>query len=338
MENQSETQPRAGRGHGMILGKFLPPHRGHQWLIDFGTAYCEQLTVLVCSLDREPIPGYLRYQWVCEMCPNANCIHVNEDLPQEPSEHEAFWSIWKQVIEKNVRHPIDFVFASEDYGWELADVLGATYVPVDHARLTVPVSGRAIRGDPMKYWRYLPEPARPYFAKRVCLFGPESTGKSTLAMRLADHYDTRYVWEYARPLLDFKHGVAEPSDIDRIANGQRASEDALARQCNRLLICDTDLLTTTIWSEVLFGSCPSWLAIEAAQRSYDLTLLMDIDVPWVDDAQRTISDPAARRAFFNRCQQALESAGREYRILSGGWDDRERQATQAIDQLLGIDS
>jgi NadR type nicotinamide-nucleotide adenylyltransferase len=196
----------------------------------------------------------------------------------------------------------------------------------------VPVSGTAIRAEPSKHWQYLPECVRPYFVKRVCVFGPESTGKSTLARDLAGYFETVYVPEFARGLLDPKQGVCEASDIPLIARGQLAAEDALARQANRVLICDTDLLTTTIWSDVLFGECPDWIREAATSRQYDLTLLLDVDVPWVNDLQRYL--PHARRDFFNRCRRALEQAGRSYCIIRGSWTERFSQACAQIQQLI----
>lgn len=76
-------------GVGMILGKFMPPHRGHQYLIDFARRYCDRLYVLVCTLEREPIDGSLRYHWMQELFPqpNVQLVHVTEDLPQEPDDH-----------------------------------------------------------------------------------------------------------------------------------------------------------------------------------------------------------------------------------------------------------
>ena len=94
--------------------------------------------------------------------------------------------------------------------------------------------------------------------KRVCVFGPESTGKSTLARRLAAEFDTVYVAEFAREWLNPKGGVCDVDDIPIIARGQAASEDALARKANRILFCDTDLLLTTIWSEVPVRRLPGF--------------------------------------------------------------------------------
>src|SRR5205814_5917310 len=98
----------------------------------------------------------------------------------------------------------------------------------------VPISGTLIRQDPIKHWEDLPEVVRPYFVKRVCVFGPESTGKSTLARDLARHFQTVYASEYARPLLDPQGGQCRPLDIPLIVRGQVATEDALARQANRV--------------------------------------------------------------------------------------------------------
>lgn len=320
-------------GHGLILGKFLPPHAGHQHLVQFAQNFVERLTVLVCTLEREPIPGEMRYQWMCELFPRARVVHVTEELPQEPHEHPQFWDLWRETVLQAAGESIDFVFASEDYGHRLACEVGATFIPVDRDRELMRVSGTAVRTYPFRNWQYIPECVRSYFVKRICIFGPESTGKSTLARDLAGQFDTLYVSEFARGLLDAKQGKCEPSDIPLIARGQVAAEDSLARKANKLLICDTDLLTTTIWSDVLFGDCPQWIRRAADERHYDLYLLLDIDVPWVDDRQRFL--PHQRQEFFDRCQHALESRGRPYRIIRGTWPERLLQARNAILSLLG---
>jgi NadR type nicotinamide-nucleotide adenylyltransferase len=316
----------------MILGKFMPPHLGHQYLADFARAYVERLTILVCSIQREPIPGALRYAWMRELYPDCRVVPITDELPQEPSEHPDFWQIWHHTIRRVLPDGPECVFASEEYGGRLAQILGARFVPVDPARELVPISGTRVREDPMGCWEFLPPPVRPYFVRRVCVFGPESTGKSTLARDLAARYQTVCVSEYARGLLDPKEGRCDPEDIPLIARGQAASEEALARQANRLLICDTDLLTTTIWSEVLFGDCPTWIREEAERRQYDLYLLTDIDVPWVDDAQRYL--PHQREEFMERCISALESRGRPYVRIRGSWEERFRAACAAVDEVL----
>jgi NadR type nicotinamide-nucleotide adenylyltransferase len=319
----------------MILGKFMPPHLGHVYLADFARNFCDRLTILVCSIAREPIPGVLRYQWMREMFPDCDVIHIQEELPQEPCEHPQFWPLWTAAIRRAIPTGPHFVFASEPYGQQLADVLGAKFMPVDIARDLVPISATAIRENPLANWRYIPPAVRPHYVKRICIFGPESTGKSTLARQLAEHFQTVYASEYARPLLDLKAGHCDPADFPFIARGQLACEDALARQANRVLFCDTDLLTTTIWHERLVGPCPTWLLEQAAARAYDLYLLLDIDVPWVNDGQRFFSSPADRRTFFEACENTLKSHGKRYVIIRGNWEERLAHAIGEVNALLG---
>lgn len=317
---------------GFVLGKFMPPTLGHVGMFDFARAQVDRLSILVCSTPAEPIDGALRAAWVRELEPACEVVHMHRDIPQTPEEHPEFWRIWREAIHEHVGADLQRVFASEPYGQRLAQELGAEFVPWDLGRVQVPVSASAVRADPMGCWPYIPAPVRPHYVRRVCVFGPESTGKSTLTRQLAGYYQTVGVDEYARGLLDLQDGVCTPADIPRIARGQRAAEQALARQANRLLFCDTDLLTTTIWAEVLFGSCPGWIHEAAAAARYDLTLLLEPDVPWVDDAQRYL--PHARWEFFERCRAALEAHQRPTVRIHGGWSERWAQATAAVDALL----
>lgn len=324
----SESAPR----RGLVLGKFMPPHLGHVYLVDFARAYVDQLTVVVERVRDEPIASALRFDWMKELCPGCEVVHLREEQPQDPSEHRDFWAIWQAALERVMPYRPDFVFASERYGAKLASVLGAKFVPVDPVRAIMPISGTAVRRDPFGHWRYLPENVRAHYVKRVCVFGPESTGKSTLVLKLADHFQTQAVPEYARTLIELQGGEFEQSDLLNIARGQLASEAALARKANKLLFCDTDVLTTTIWSEALYGSCDPELKDLVGQSRYDLTLLLDVDVPWVADPVRYLPDQ--RRSFFERCQQALEQHGRRYHLIRGNWDQRFAQAVAAVSGLL----
>lgn len=318
----------------MLLGKFLPPHLGHRYLVDFARHYVDELTILVCSIPSEPIEGVLRHRWMSEMFPDAHVLHVDEFLPQEPPDHPDFWRLWREAIRSRLPTGPDYVFASETYGFRLAAELGAEYVPVDHGRDRVPVSGTAIRDDPMSYWRFLPSAVRPFFVRRVCVFGPESTGKTTLARGLAAHFDTVWVAEYARGLIDLQGGECTYDDITRIARGQVASEEALARQANRVMFVDTDLITTLIWSDLLFDATPTTVTELADARTYDLYLVCDVDIPFEADVQRHFGNDDDRRALFDRFIGELERRGRDYVVISGEGEDRLRRGIDAVETLL----
>ncbi len=151
---------------GFLLGKFLPLHRGHVHLIETAQRQADHLTVLVCTLQREPIPGELRYQWVRELFSSVNVQHFADDVPQYPEEHPDFWAIWLNVIRHYVPVGPDFVFTSETYGDQLAEILGAQHVCVDLPRTTFPVSGTAARQNPFAHRHLLPVSVQAYFAAR----------------------------------------------------------------------------------------------------------------------------------------------------------------------------
>ena len=309
----------------------MPLTRGHCHLIDTALAQVEHLTILVCSLPHEPIPGHLRYGWVRETYPQARVVHVTDELPSYPYEHPDFWAVWRDSI-LAVAPVVEVLFTSEDYGDPLAAALGCRHVLVDRARATVPISATRVRADPLAHWEYLPACVRPYYAKRILISGPESTGKTTLARHLAEHYGTVWVPEYARGYIDDHGGRFDYADIARIAFGQAETEEALARQANRLLICDTDLVTTTIYSEHYFGRCPHIVQRLADERRYDLVLLLDIDLPWAADLQRDL--PHRRAEFRDRFLHETISRRLPYVVIRGQGQARLAAAIAAVDRLL----
>lgn len=320
------------QSRGLVIGKFMPPHKGHVHLIDFARRYVEHLTVVVESVANEPIPSPLRYGWMQEIAHGCRVHHLTTHHPQDPSEHPDFWGLWTRTLRGICPDGIDYVFASEAYGVPLAAALQARFVPVDPGRTAVPISGTAIRTDPMAHWALLPDCVRPYFVKRVSIFGPESTGKTTLARRLAAHFDTVAVPEYARTHLEAQGGALSAIDMPLIAKGQVAAEAALARQARRVLFCDTDPLATRVWSETLYGHCAPEVQAAITGHAYALTLLLDVDVPWVDDAVRYL--PENRRAFYLRCRAALEAEGRPYVEITGSWPSRWHAALKAVEALF----
>ena len=322
-------EPRQGRG--LILGCFLPPHLGHQFLIDFARQYVTDLTILLCSTPQDPIPGERRLGWLREMCPDGLVMHLPNTVPLADLKDEAARRHWVETIRHYISTP-DYLFASEDPARLVAEALGAKYVPVDRQRSSVPISGRVVRADPLANWRFLPPCVRPYYVRRVCLLGPESTGKSTLARQLADQFATVAVGEYARTLRESRQGDLEAEDMQQVARGQRAAEEALARQADRVLICDTDLLSVWLWCERLFGLCPEWIRAEAGRRRPDLYLLTEADVPFVGDP--AFDEPEERQAFGRRCLRVLRSQKRPYVRIRGSWDDRFHRARAAVRKLL----
>lgn len=134
-------------------------------LIQYAMRRVDHLTVLVCSLEREPIPGHLRYRWVKELFPGVDVQHFAEDVPQYPEEHPDFWNIWLGVVRRYVPAGPDYVFTSETYGDRLAGILGAQHVCVDLKREVFPVSGTAVRENPRACWELIPPQVQEYYSQ-----------------------------------------------------------------------------------------------------------------------------------------------------------------------------
>jgi len=317
----------------------MPVHAGHQLLIDHAVGVVGEsgLTVIVGTQPGEPIPGALRVAWVRELYPRVAVVHLDATMPQEPADHPDFWKLWVAAIRQFVPDGPDLVFTSEAYGDQLARRLGAQHVAVDPSRVRVPVSGTAIRARPLECWRYLPPPVRAYYARRVVLYGAESTGKTTLARRLAERFGTVWVPEFGREYLDRKApadplAAFSPDDVPVIAAGQVAAEDRLAREANRLLFCDTDLLTTRVYSELYFGSCPQEVVAEGMRRPYQLYVWLTPDSAHVADAQRRgrHRDPGVVRRFG----ELLVEKGAPFVEVGGSWEERFERAAEAVGTLI----
>ncbi len=171
--------------------------------------------------------------------------------------------------------------------------------------------------------------------KRIALYGPESTGKTKLAERLAAHFAAPLVAEYARERWD-QQGALGLEDMLPIAREQWRREDAAAAAGSRLVICDTDALTTLLWSDLLYGTTPDELRRGAEQRckNYALYLLLDIDVPFAPDPQRCFPDPADREKCRRVWRGALERRQLPFVDIRGDWAQREVAAIDAVQQLL----
>jgi HTH-type transcriptional repressor of NAD biosynthesis genes len=296
----------AGATTGFLLGKFLPPHRGHQYLIEFARNYVDRLTVLVCTIEQEPIPGRLRYGWMCEAFPGVDLVHHTDEIPQAPEEHPQFWDIWRASIRRHVPGRIDYVFASEDYGGRLAQELDARFVPVDRERRNVPVSGHAIRRDPMAHWDELLPPVRPYYLKRV---GVCDSRGSSLAHDLAAHFRTVCVHAYDGGVFGDALQLPDHAALMRILAGQMAAEDALARQANRVLLCEAGALTLAALSEARLGGCPPELRALAERRPFDLYLLTESDQPQarlVIDSCPVLHLRGSHEAQFQQACEAID--------------------------------
>jgi HTH-type transcriptional repressor of NAD biosynthesis genes len=172
---------------------------------------------------------------------------------------------------------------------------------------------------------------------KIVLFGPESTGKTTLSKQLARHYNTVWTPEFAREYLQEKWNnerkICEKEDLVPIAIGQMNLENTLAKKADKLLICDTDLLETKVYSEEFYGGSVDTKLNDAAYKNeYDLYLLTYIDTPWEEDDLR--DRPGQRLEMFSAFENALKKHKKNYILLKGNKETRLKNATEAIDKII----
>ncbi len=173
--------------------------------------------------------------------------------------------------------------------------------------------------------------------RRVRLLGGESTGKSTLADLLARRFETAWVLEWGRPYSDPKDHSGElwtTADFIEIATRQNQLEDLTARRADRILVCDTDAMTTGIWHVEYLGRRDPAVDRLGADRRYDLSLLLEPDIPWRQDGMRD-SDRARRRQQAALVER-LGELGQTAVTISGDLDDRLRTAEQVVGRTLGV--
>ncbi|MEV0784663.1 AAA family ATPase [Streptomyces sp. NPDC050423] len=340
--------------HGLVPGRFYPPHAGHHHLVRTAQDRCERLTVLVRAASVESVPLADRVAWMREVHPDVTVVGAVDDLRtdlHDPAIRDARLA----VLTTAVPEPVDAVFTSEPYGDELARRLGAEPVRVDPGRTVFPVSGRAVREDPAGCWDFLEPPVRAALTRRVVVLGAESTGTTTLARALAAHYRRRggvwaltgYVAEYGRefgeqelaalrarwPRAQWEDVVLTTDDFALIAEVQNAREEAAARTGSPVLVCDTDSFATAVRHERYAGGRNPLVERAADRVTHHLWLLTDHEgVAFEDDGLRDGEE--LRPWTTDRFRAELTRTGRNFIELTGSRQERLATAVEAVDALL----
>ena len=178
--------------------------------------------------------------------------------------------------------------------------------------------------------------------KKVVVIGPESTGKSMLCEKLAKHYNTLWVPEYAREYLEKNGPEYTYDDLLTIAKAQIELEEDISREVlakrfqlstfslQPLAFIDTDMYVMKVWAEYVFNKCHNWILNQIAQRKYDLYLLCDVDLPWVEDALREYPDDKIRRTLFLFYKELMVNQSTPWTLISGSYEQRLEKAIQFI--------
>ena len=320
---------------GLIVGKFYPFHKGHRYLIEFALKRVNCLTVIVCQTERYKIPAHIRANWIKEIFPQIE-VKILEHDPSLDSTSTRISKKWAELTINFLGYNPNVVFSSEKYGEAYAKYMGSQHIMVDNKRKTVSVSATKIRKNLSKYWDFLENPAKAYFAKRIVILGAESTGTTTLAQNLAKHYKTTWVPEYGRIYYEGKMYSQNPTtwkttEFLHIANIQNKMEEILAEQCSQLLICDTDSLATTIWHQRYIGHKAKELDKLVNTDHYSLYILTGTDIPFKQDGTR---DGEHLREWMHQLfVNELRKRKLKFIIVKGNKKERLSQAIKEIDKI-----
>ncbi len=373
--------PEAGRqvgnpsfAHGLVIGKFYPPHAGHDFLVRSAATFSRLATVLVLGSSVESLSIDERVAWLRATHAHRGNVRVAGALDDVRIDYadDQVWDAHLSIVEHALRHldgdgrgtpagAVDAVFTSEPYGAELARRLGAADVRLDEARDLMPVSGTAVRQDTVGRFAELAPAVRAGLARRVVVVGAESTGTTTLARDLAGALrarggpfaGTRWVPEYGREYSMAKLAAArgaavlagaappdlgdlrwETAEFEAIAAEQVAWEDEAARAGGQVVVCDTDAVATLVWHERYVGPPSDALRRTAAAMPRRALYLLTGDAGVPFDDDGLRDGEQLRAAMTARFRSVLATCGVPAVEVAGDRQERLQCALQAVDELL----
>lgn len=341
---------------GVVLGTFLPFHKGHEMLINFAASYVEanhdgkksgKLVVIISSRSFETISGADRADAIRKTFSNRNVFvyeHTDDNAPQNPSSDNdvEFWDYWKRIIDKAVIacgvnvYGIKHVFSSESYGEKVASIIGAEHVMFDNKRLSANISGTAIRNDPVKNSHMINDHMMKHIRKKFVVYGAESVGKSTMTKIMGDIFPNSITaTEYARPYLESQVDKT-PSfyNMDKIFHGQAALEKAVTNAMGGdiMAFMDTDIMSTFGYAKMVgMDSTPYEDYLPKDDRVY--LLLTQDEVPFEKDILRYGDN--VRESDDQYWIDILKQYGIDnYHIIKGALDERITRITDIVTNEL----
>ncbi len=323
--------------NGFTFGKFLPFHLGHVALIKFAQKRCTNLTVLVCASDKESISGATRVQWIENEFKHLPCIKVQ--LFQYSESFLTNTSHASKVVSKQwsdqfklIFPDANVVFTSEKYGEYVADYMNIQHVPFDPDRVQTPISSSLILKNLKEKWKFLSFGAKSHFIKKIVILGTESTGKSTLAGQLAQHYRCSLVEETGRVLVEHSN-LCTLKDLINIAQQHtQAIKRSIEESFGPLLILDTNIITTQSYADFLFQTKLSTTVEQEAANAGDVYLYLNNDCPYHQDGTR-LNVKMRNKLHWSQLDY-LEKRNIPYCLISGSWENRMDRSVQIIDKLM----
>lgn len=340
--------------NGLLFGKFIAYHQGHQYYINKFANSCKRLNLILCeNTPTDKVPLKIRKKWLEEdlnsgglknVKDKINLITLNENkiLPNPKCIKE-----WCSDVQNLFKiNKIDVIFGNDIYVKKYAEILKCNYFIPDVERSKYNISSTKIYSNGLKYYDLLAEVSKPHFNKTVLFIGPESTGKTTLVKRLSEYFKGEYIEEYHRiykleSIEKFKRKPAEWDEKDFEKSAKKHDEmikSALKNPC-KLLFIDTDAMITEMYLENDLNGKSDYLNSLASEQKFDLILYLDYkQTCWVDDGVRFLGAVNERERVSKIIKQKLRDYGREYVILENneGYEKRFDNVVQIIKEKFKL--
>ena len=314
---------------GIVIGKFYPPHLGHNYLIDTALKNCDEVDVLVVDNPRYAIASSKRAQWLAARHPKAH-VQIIPDISDDDNS-----PAWALHTIRFLGYCPDVVYSSEAYGKPWAEAMGCGYVNVDIGRHTVPISGTKIRENFLESWQYLGNETKAGLALRIVVLGAESTGTTTLAQDLAHSLHIPWVPEvgryYTESILTTKSAWCD-QDFYSIGKLQQAYENEIAVRSEGVIICDTNAVATELWQRRYLGKTTREMKQIAANDKADLYIITGDEIPFVQDGIR--DGEHIRHRMHKWFIAHIKKTGVHYIVVTGSRKERLEDATKAAKKKI----
>jgi NadR type nicotinamide-nucleotide adenylyltransferase len=310
---------------GLTLGKFAPLHKGHQFIIETAIKETDQVIVIVYDApDTTSVPLNIRAGWIRELYPSVVVIEgwngptVIGDTPEIKEIQE------KYILSLLKGRKITHFYSSEFYSDHMSKALGAINREIDRDRKTIPVSGSLIRCNPYLNRKYVSPVVYKDLVINVVFVGAPSTGKTTIAQKLAKEFNTQWMPEYGREYWE-KNQINRRVTLKQlieIAEGHLEREEKCILEANQYIFTDTNAITTYMFSLYYHGKAEDKLVelAKKAEKRYDLVFLCDTDIPYEDTWDR--SGEVNRECFQKEIIEDLNNRKISFNFLSGNLKER----------------
>ena len=326
---------------GIVIGKFYPPHLGHNYLIDTALKNCDEVDVLVVDNPDYKIPSQRRAEWLQARHPQAH-IQIIPDLNDDDNS-----PAWALHTIKFLGYTPDVVYSSEPYGKTWSQAMGCQCVDVDISRHTVPISGTKVRQDLLASWNYLSDQTKSGLAIRIVVVGAESTGTTTLSRDLAEALQVPCVPEvgryYTESLMtnrgstkhdDYTEVVWTDQDFHSIGRLQQQYENAMAARSDGVIVCDTNATATELWQRRYMTKTTPEMKSIAERDIVNLYIITGDEIPFTQDG---IRDGQQLRSRMNRWfTRRVKQSGVPYITVTGSRSERLKTALREARRIIKL--